>query len=384
MKDTKLFEHCQSLLKANKLSSDENEEKKCGRPLGVRIVYRHEKTFLYAADSYHGIFKIELGHDSSTPHKITYLVKPSDPIVVPANADSVASLPVLFYDDIEVTADDRVLFTDASYKFTRAKNRFEVVDGAPRGRLLQYSPKSNRVSTLLCGLHFPNGVQFLPPKHSDRHSGGGIWHHHHKEELLMVELARFRVLKVNITQLAIEESSSSFLSSCSGPSSNIAQYLLNNHPSTKTDLVAQGSPAVSVFVDSLQGVPDNIRLNRYRVRTKRSPGEVVQYVLIGSASKSAKPFSFLWFLYQSNIARHTIAKIFPVNLWDLFIPKYGMVIAVDLEGKVLGTFQSPKGNIAWISEAQRHPLTGDLWVGSHASPYLAIVPSKHIPKFSRL
>lgn len=378
MEESELFKSCQALLKAGKLSSDESAEKKCGRPLGLRIVYRHEKTFLYTVDAHHGIFRIELGHDSTTPHRVTYLVTPNHLTHVPASADPAAGLPIHFYNDIEVMADDTLLFTDSSYKHSRAKNRFEVVDGAPRGRLLQYSPHTNQVRTLLCGLHFPNGIQFLPAKHGT--SSSGIWHHHHKDELLVVELARFRVLKVNITQLAIEESAHSFLTSCSGPSNRVTQYLLSPPKQPTTDPV---SPALSVFVDSLQGVPDNIRLNRYRVRTKRSQGEIVQYVLIGSASKSARPFSFLWFLYQSTIARQVIAKIFPVKLWDLFIPKYGMVIAVDLEGKVLGTFQSPKGKIAWISEAQRHPMTGDLWIGSHASPYLAIVPSKHIPKFSR-
>lgn len=376
MKETKLFYKCQSLLKANKLSSDEQAEKICGRPLGMRIVYRYEKAFLYVADAYHGIFKIELGLDSAL-HQITHLVTTRHLVDVPVEADSVAGLPVRFFNDIEVMADDKVLFSDSSYKFTRAKNRYEVVDGTPRGRLLQYSPETDQVRTLLCGLHFPNGIQFLPPK--DTTTSSGLWHHHNKEELLVAELTRFRVLKVNVTQLAQEESMKYFLSSCSESSNKINQYLLTAPTSNPSY-----APSISIFIDSLQGVPDNIRLNRYRVRTKRSPGEIVQYVLIGSASKSAKPFSFLWFLFQSNIARYTIAKILPVKLWDIFIPKYGMVIAVDLEGKVLGTFQSPKGEVAWISEAQRHPHTGDLWIGSHASPYLAIVPSKHIPKFSRL
>ena len=46
-----------------------------------------------------------------------------------------------------------------SYKHVRTQNREELLDAAPRGRLLRYDVKSKTMTVLLCGLHFANGVQ---------------------------------------------------------------------------------------------------------------------------------------------------------------------------------------------------------------------------------
>ena len=57
----------------------------------------------------------------------------------------------------------RVVFTDSSYKLTRSENRQELLDAAPRGRLLVFDQRRGRLSVVLCGMHFPNGVQILHP-----------------------------------------------------------------------------------------------------------------------------------------------------------------------------------------------------------------------------
>ena len=67
-----------------------------------------------------------------------------------------------------------------------------------------------------------------------------------------------------------------------------------------------------------------------------------------------------------------------VNLFD----RYGMVLLIDHLGIITTTFQDPSGSISMISEAQVHPKTGDLWLGSHSNPFVGIVPAEKITKSS--
>ncbi|CAN0027600.1 unnamed protein product, partial [Ectocarpus sp. 13 AM-2016] len=52
-----------------------------------------------------------------------------------------------------------VFLSDSSWKYPRAHNRRDIVDGAPNGRLLRFDPGSGDLHTVMCGLHFPNGVE---------------------------------------------------------------------------------------------------------------------------------------------------------------------------------------------------------------------------------
>jgi len=65
-----------------------------------------------------------------------------------------------------------------------------VLDSTGRGRLLKYDPATGRVDTLLCGLHFANGVQFID---TDR------------TILLVVETTRVRILRVDISKLELDQ-----------------------------------------------------------------------------------------------------------------------------------------------------------------------------------
>lgn len=37
----------------------------------------------------------------------------------------------------------------------------QIIDGAPNGRLLRFEPSTGDLHTVMCGLHFPNGVEVL-------------------------------------------------------------------------------------------------------------------------------------------------------------------------------------------------------------------------------
>jgi hypothetical protein len=58
---------------------------------------------------------------------------------------------------------------------------------------------------------------------------------------------------------------------------------------------------------------------------------------------------------------------------EYLVPKYGLVLVIDKNGKIIKTYQDPSGTIASISEAQIHPKTGSLLLGSHSNSYLGIL-----------
>lgn len=61
-----------------------------------------------------------------------------------------------FANELAIAADGTIYFTDSSDKYPIRDYCFEVVEGRGRGRLLKLDPLG-KVSTLVDGLHFPNG-----------------------------------------------------------------------------------------------------------------------------------------------------------------------------------------------------------------------------------
>ncbi|KAJ1403928.1 hypothetical protein B484DRAFT_224454 [Ochromonadaceae sp. CCMP2298] len=314
-------------------------ERKCGRPLGLRVRQEGRTKYLYIMDAYHGLFKLNLA-DSSVQH----LVTPESAIKTPKGSDAAASKPAKFFNDLDVTADGRVLFTDSSYKHTRSENRQEVLDGAPRGRLLQFDPAPGQgLKTLVCGLHFPNGVQLLSQR-----------------EVLVVELGRFRVLKVHLERVG-----EGALASC-GERGTLAQAL-GEEADTR-----YGHWGIDYFSKNIPGLGDNVRLDA-------GAGAGGNHYLVGCGSKSAQPFSLLWLAYQHGWLRDALGKLLPMQLVEKLVPKYGLVLVLDQAGKTVASLHDATGRVALLSQAQRHPVTGDLWLGSH-SESLAILHAEHVPR----
>ncbi len=72
--------------------------------------------------------------------------------------------PPHFLNDIAISPSGKAAFiTDSSWKNRRQENRAEIIDAAPRGRLLRVRLNDNGhpsvAETVMCGLHFPNGVE---------------------------------------------------------------------------------------------------------------------------------------------------------------------------------------------------------------------------------
>ncbi len=119
-----------------------------GRPLGMDFDGRGN---LIVADAFRGLLKI-------TPDgQITELATQAD------------GIPIGYANNVDVAADGRIYFSDASTKFgaktsggTYPASLLDLLEHGGHGRLLIHDPATGNTTTLLDGLNFANGVAVSP------------------------------------------------------------------------------------------------------------------------------------------------------------------------------------------------------------------------------
>jgi sugar lactone lactonase YvrE len=112
-----------------------------GRPLGMQFDAQGN---LIVADAFKGLLSI------SPDRTVTVLT------------DSVAGKRMLFPDDLDITRDGVIWFTDASQRFDQHHYILDFWEGRPTGRLLSYDPKTKQTRVHMEALHFANGVALGP------------------------------------------------------------------------------------------------------------------------------------------------------------------------------------------------------------------------------
>eukprot|EP01018_Ginkgo_biloba_P022902 Gb_38579 [translate_table: standard] len=111
----------------------------CGRPLGLR--FNKHTGDLYIADAYFGLL----------------VVGPQGGLATPLVSEA-EGIPFRFTNDLDIDEDGNVYFTDSSSIYQR-KNFIQLTfSGEDSGRVLKYSPHTNKTEVLLRGRQFPNGV----------------------------------------------------------------------------------------------------------------------------------------------------------------------------------------------------------------------------------
>jgi YD repeat-containing protein len=154
-----------------------------GRPLGIEFDAQGN---LIVADAFRGLLSID------PQGKITELVTHVD------------GLPILYADDVDIAADGRIYFSDASSKFsakqygTYGGSLLDINEHGGHGRVLEYNPATGLTSILLSGLNFANGVSVS----------------HDQQFLLVNETGSYRILKTPLH----------------GPERGKIQVLLDNLP----------------------------------------------------------------------------------------------------------------------------------------------------------
>lgn len=137
-----------------------------GKPLGLEA----HNGRLYVADAYKGLLEI----------------KADGEIIV--LAENVDETPILYADDLDITDDGLIYFSDASTKFgaqsagsTMDGSLLEIMEHGRTGRLLSYDLNTQDTKIIAEGLSFSNGVAIAP-------DGDSVW---------VNETGEYRVLEIS-------------------------------------------------------------------------------------------------------------------------------------------------------------------------------------------
>jgi len=119
-----------------------------GRPLGIDFDGAGN---LIVADAYRGLLSI------------------APDATVKVLATEAEGVPIRYADDVDVAADGKIYFSDASTKFpaesgggTLTASLLDLMEHGGHGRLLVYDPATGKITVALKGLNFANGVAVSP------------------------------------------------------------------------------------------------------------------------------------------------------------------------------------------------------------------------------
>jgi sugar lactone lactonase YvrE len=231
--------------------------------------------------------------------------------------DGVDGTPILYADAVQVAADGRILFTDATQRIsprtlgTFDAALFDILEHSCTGRVLEFDPVATSTRVVARGLCFPNGIALSADEQS----------------LLVAETGTYRVLKIAWASEAID----------------VGAALRAN------------AAGVTVLLDNLPGFPDNL-----------TRGEDGRYW-----TGFTKPRSPAIDAMSGRPWLRALTLRLPRVLWPV-PPVYGHVLAFDEDGRVLLDLQDPAGRLPETSGATEHD--GNLYVQSLHAPALGRLP----------
>ncbi|KAK7360286.1 hypothetical protein VNO77_02269 [Canavalia gladiata] len=112
-----------------------------GRPLGLAFQKSGE---IMVADAVKGLLRV------TSDKKIELL------------ANEFRGLKFNLTDSVDVGEDGVIYFTDATYKYSLDNYYYDIAEGKPHGRFMNYNPSTKKVTLLARNLYFPNGVVVAP------------------------------------------------------------------------------------------------------------------------------------------------------------------------------------------------------------------------------
>ncbi|XP_020515114.1 adipocyte plasma membrane-associated protein [Labrus bergylta] len=226
-----------------------------------------------------------------------------------ANSQGADGVPFAFLNGLEVSSQTGVIyFTDSSSRWGRRHVKLEVIELNRLGRLLSFDPQTQSVKVLLDSLYMPNGIALSPDDNF----------------LLLAETSIGRVLRFWLK----------------GPKAGTKEILLDN----------------------MIGYPDNIRLSDH--------GTFLVGITTPRFRKLVPPFLDLIAPYPA--VKRFLAKVIPLSWYDVLLPRYALVLELDLDGQIVGTLHDPEGRLTWaISDVFQH--RGRTYLGSTDLPFLPVL-----------
>ncbi|KAF2347835.1 Strictosidine synthase conserved region [Trinorchestia longiramus] len=292
------------------------EEKVCGRPLGLRFAHDGK---LLVADAYFGIYKVDV--DTGLKEQLV-------DAQIPINGKR----PMLI-DDLDEDSEGNIFFSDASTIAHLSEGTLELLAG-PTGRLIRRDASTGHSSVLLDKILFANGVQLSPQE----------------DFVLVSETVKSRVIR----------------------------YWLKGEKAGSSD----------TFVDKLPGYPDNIRprpeggyyVTLVSVKTPDAVDMIatslrlpwLRRLLARIGYGTIKVLEFLGNQFQNDIFVKASYKVMNLATSANLMSKEGsMVVALNAEGLVQYSLQSPEGVVGQISETTQ---TNDkLIFGSPFNKFVAMI-----------
>lgn len=220
--------------------------------------------------------------------------------------------PIRFADDLDVSRDGIVYFTDASAKFNNSTLDsgppylpLDMLEARPNGTLYAYNTRTGETRLLLDGLYFANGVVLTQDESA----------------VLIVETPRYRIRRLWLT----------------GPKTGTSD----------------------IFADRLAGLADGITSDR----------QGNQYVAI----QTLRTALLDEILHPRPWAKALLAKL-PKSLW-VRPRRYGLVIVYDEKtGKPITSLHDPQGRVVF-SVANAVPYQGKLYLGTLSNDAIAVLPN---------
>ena len=112
-----------------------------GRPVGLQVMADGS---VIVADAMRGLLRLNLNGS------------------IDVLANTFQGQPILFADDLDISADGVVWFTDASQRFSIHDFMLDLLEASRTGRLLSYDLNSGELTSHMEGLFFANGVALGP------------------------------------------------------------------------------------------------------------------------------------------------------------------------------------------------------------------------------
>ncbi|GFS72023.1 adipocyte plasma membrane-associated protein [Nephila pilipes] len=290
-----------------------HEERKCGRPLGLRI---GKDGLLYICDAFYGIF---------TMNFTTGVLK----CILPSSS-LVAGHKLNFPDDLDIDDEGNIYFTDASTKWDLSTIYYLMYEYEAGGRVIRYNMHSGETEVLLSNLNFPNGVQLSRDGNS----------------LLVCEIMNRRILRLHIK----------------GKQKGKVEVFADALPAEPDNIRPSSQGGYWVGFTSARNGTNPLLSDIVAEYTtlKRLYGRF--HFLIGSLLVKISEFvgnsAFKAFAYKFNRGDFLLA----------LLRRHGIIMELDENGEILRSFHSPGGSTSALSEVREHK--GYLYLGSFVNSYL--------------
>ncbi|KAJ9598455.1 hypothetical protein L9F63_010851, partial [Diploptera punctata] len=291
------------------------DEKNCGRPLGMNF---GPDGFLYVADAYNGIYKVDVKTGSKTQ------LVAIDEII----EDKVNKLP----NSVDVAADGTVYWSVSSTNFFLQDGVFDALaDGS--GRLIRYDPVTKKNEILIEGLHFANGVALSP----------------NEEYILVGETMRSRIHRYYLK----------------GPKKGERDVFIDGLPGVPDNIKSDGQGG---FYVPLVVVRDK---NNPLLFQSLGPFPAVRRFISRVLALLEIGFEQIDQIYPNYFSKKAIHWIGHFESMSTLNPKGFILLQLDADGNIKHSFHNTDKSLSGISEA--HWFNGAFYFGSPFNTYVGRV-----------